>query len=994
MKLPFTPRHLSAMPTPLRWIVQSALSLISIVMVLMMVSFITLTLGGFWLTSTPHGQKWLSSQLSSLTEGSGYTVSIGRLQALGASQIALSKLTIYSQDRAYIEAQNIILTPSLAALLQSELRLDLRASSLAVHDIPIQPQHPLPTPAAPMIPAASMLAQQLDALPLKRLSIDSLHVSQLALVDASGKTTMLLSPTFAAHATKTSAGVDITAALSTSGLLDGDAAVSAALDAHAILRGADAAMVIDTLTLTSPTLTQTLSARLGLPQTADDQSPLPFHMQAPLPDGKAIDVSAMLLAQHTGMPAITSLEASGPGVSATGAVHQADGGNWQGALDTTIDFNELAKFIPEVDSVPVKDKLALTLSFDGPTLTLAINRLHHELADLRDVKISTTPIANAPAGSRTIELTAQESTSASILKADAQLLYNDDGTSWRVENLDAALTPANAGTVTLKGRFDLANVDLILASTGLRLDRLKGPLAAANLPMRLDQTTITATGNMSAPVIDGKTRITPTTLPKGTPALSIDTTAVIKDGTATLAAKINSKAITQGQIDARMPLTLAFYPFALILPDSGLDGKAVMSGNLSALSGFLPVGLTLSGKTNLNVSATGNPMQPVTAGHLNISGGKMRDSSSGVALQDINLKGRFDNNAIIIESLAARDDKRGTLSANGRLTLAPRSWPIDATLKMNKVDPFTRSAAVISTLPVIDGTLNADLHLSGERNNYLLAGSVGSDRLDITLPATFTSSVPQLNIVEKKKQDASALPGLDALHLDVTANMPQQIFVRGWGLDAEFGGKLAITGTAAEPVGNGSLKSLRGRYEEFGRKFTLSRANLNFIGAIPPSPYLDIVAETTVDGITAQVVLGGNASKPKVSFTSSPALPQEDVLSHILFGKDRSNISPTQALQMAQTLQRFSGGGQGLDPLGKLRSGFGLDDLSVDSDEEGGTTVGAGKYISDKVYLQVGGGDKGGQAKVQVELTPNIKAESEVGQDARAGGGLFWEWDY
>ena len=45
-------------------------------------------------------------------------------------------------------------------------------------------------------------------------------------------------------------------------------------------------------------------------------------------------------------------------------------------------------------------------------------------------------------------------------------------------------------------------------------------------------------------------------------------------------------------------------------------------------------------------------------------------------------------------------------------------------------------------------------------------------------------------------------------------------------------------------------------------------------------------------------------------------------------------------------------------------------------------------------YLQVGGGDKGGEAKVQIELTPNVKVESEIGQDARAGGGLFWEWEY
>jgi translocation and assembly module TamB len=109
-----------------------------------------------------------------------------------------------------------------------------------------------------------------------------------------------------------------------------------------------------------------------------------------------------------------------------------------------------------------------------------------------------------------------------------------------------------------------------------------------------------------------------------------------------------------------------------------------------------------------------------------------------------------------------------------------------------------------------------------------------------------------------------------------------------------------------------------------------------------------------------------------------------------------STISPFQALELARTLRRFSGRGGGLDPLGELRGAFGLDDLSIQSDAEGGTTVGACKYISDKVYLQVesGSGDKSGAARLQLELAPNIKAESKIGQDATGGGGIFWEWEY
>ena len=121
-------------------------------------------------------------------------------------------------------------------------------------------------------------------------------------------------------------------------------------------------------------------------------------------------------------------------------------------------------------------------------------------------------------------------------------------------------------------------------------------------------------------------------------------------------------------------------------------------------------------------------------------------------------------------------------------------------------------------------------------------------------------------------------------------------------------------------------------------------------------------------------------------------------MSHILFGQDMDKISPFQAVQLAQAMQRFSGvgGGSSFDPMGMLRSATGLDDIRVETDEEGQATVGAGKYLTDKVYLEfeAGSEEDSGNANVQVELTPNITVESEVGQDARAGAGVFWKWDY
>jgi translocation and assembly module TamB len=166
---------------------------------------------------------------------------------------------------------------------------------------------------------------------------------------------------------------------------------------------------------------------------------------------------------------------------------------------------------------------------------------------------------------------------------------------------------------------------------------------------------------------------------------------------------------------------------------------------------------------------------------------------------------------------------------------------------------------------------------------------------------------------------------------------------------------------------------------------------------MPPSPYLDIVATTDAEDIDASVNLSGTVNDPEISFSSTPALPEDEVVSRILFGENLQDITPLQAIRLKRTMDRFTGrGGSGLDPLGALRDLAGVDDINVDTDEEGETSVGVGKYLSDDVYLEIdkGAGEDSGAAKLQVEITPDVTVESEVGQDAQAGAGVFWRWDY
>ena len=78
------------------------------------------------------------------------------------------------------------------------------------------------------------------------------------------------------------------------------------------------------------------------------------------------------------------------------------------------------------------------------------------------------------------------------------------------------------------------------------------------------------------------------------------------------------------------------------------------------------------------------------------------------------------------------------------------------------------------------------------------------------------------------------------------------------------------------------------------------------------------------------------------------SLPQDEIVSRILFGNSVGQLSALQAVQLAASLNTLRGSGGGLNPLGKLRQVAGIDRLRIlgaDDTSGRGTALAAGKYI-------------------------------------------------
>ena len=143
----------------------------------------------------------------------------------------------------------------------------------------------------------------------------------------------------------------------------------------------------------------------------------------------------------------------------------------------------------------------------------------------------------------------------------------------------------------------------------------------------------------------------------------------------------------------------------------------------------------------------------------------------------------------------------------------------------------------------------------------------------------------------------------------------------------------------------------------------------------------------------------GTGQRPQISFTSTPALPQDEVLSRLLFGSAPENLSATEAIQLAAALNSLRGsGGGGLNPLGKLRSATGFDRLRIlgaDDATGRGTSLAAGKYITKNIYVEIVTDSRGFTAtQLEIALTKALSLLSSTGSFGGTSGSLRYSKDY
>ncbi len=443
---------------------------------------------------------------------------------------------------------------------------------------------------------------------------------------------------------------------------------------------------------------------------------------------------------------------------------------------------------------------------------------------------------------------------------------------------------------------------------------------------------------------------------------------------------------------------------------ANIVGEIGQDGNLAIdVDGSAPLALAnaaldprrLSGLANFDLNLNGPAAVTSLSGNVTFSNGRLAAPNLGEALTDIGGEVRLTNGNAQI-NLNTRVESGGSISINGPVALSG-SNQADITVALNDVvlqDPELYSSR-------IGGAINLNGPLQGGAR---ISGRLELGQTDVQVPSSSISSLGALPDVTHigpsaavrqtlaragllgSNEDQESGGGGRAFPLDIVINAPSRIFIRGRGLDAELGGRLTIGGTTANVIPVGRFALVRGRIDILQQRFELDEGTATLQGEF--DPFIRLVATTETDtGTVISIVVEGPAGAPEVSFLSIPELPQDEVLSQLIFGRDLESISPLQAVQLASAISTLAGRGGGA--LNSLRENIGLDDFDVTTDDEGNAAVRAGAYLSENVYTDVTVTSTGEtEINLNLDITNEVTAKGSVDQDGETSVGVFFERDY
>lgn len=698
------------------------------------------------------------------------------------------------------------------------------------------------------------------------------------------------------------------------------------------------------------------------------------------------------------------------------------------SIEATIAAKSLRITAADVTAANLSVSAAMTGGFDAPTIDVTATADTMAIAGQKLKKVATTAEGSLEALDYTFDITRGEDPDLT-LAGTGQLTQKGGVTSVRLATMDGdfagrkiALTSPlslrvegetleldrfalsfGEGKLQGSGRLLPASVNAEFSFNDLPVDLVELVDPGFDFTGRLNGTgslTATkgasATGEMTLKAVD--LRLVGEEYAE-LPSFASTVTARLAKGELTFKGDVTGLEATRIDATGRLPFDIALDPTNILINENKpVNIKLKIDSDINKIWPLLALDTQqMKGQLTADLAVEGTINAPQLVGAARINNGYFEDVEQGTILKKLTVTAEIADGDVLKLDAKAVDPQGGELASSGTVNFAKLTNPrVDINVALTNLLVVNRDDFSIIT----DGKID----LEGNTSDLYVDGQVTTRNVEINIGGSVAPNVVDLKYEEVNRPGAEKVEKTieqaepSRISLDLDLHMPSRVFIRGRGLDSEWKGNFVIRGTADDPRIEGYISPVRGQFNFAGKSFELTEGEISLIGGDTINPELSLKAQYTGPNVTAIVTISGTASNPTISFSSPDDLPQDEVLSQVLFGRSSGKLSAVEAVQLAETLAALSGKmGSGGGITGFVRDTLGVDVVSASTNEQTGEAeVSVGKYVSDNIYVGVDQGTQSGgtRAKVQIELTPNISVESEMGQSTDSSVGIFWKWDY
>lgn len=438
---------------------------------------------------------------------------------------------------------------------------------------------------------------------------------------------------------------------------------------------------------------------------------------------------------------------------------------------------------------------------------------------------------------------------------------------------------------------------------------------------------------------------------------------------ATLAFHLLGPELGEVSLNAQVDTRAETYP---------LDGALTLENlNLELVRSFADL-QEVAGRLDGNATLDGTLQQPDVSGQVRLTGGRLRDPSIPMAIDDLALQVDVAGTRAVLTG-DLQSGPEGQARINGEANWA-EGLQARVDIKGDRLPVTLEPFAELTLVPDLKIRFNTE-------DGLFVGGRLGVPKGAITIRELPPSAIQVSADEEIAGQEPNGEPMSVGMDLNVVVG-EEQVSFKGFGVTGNLEGQLRL---GDDMQARGELSLLDGRYAIYGQRLRIRRARVIFAGPLD-QPFLDIEAVRETGNVVAGVRLTGRADDPRTEVFSEPSMSEQQALSYLLLGRPMQsegdgNVVGEMALAMglAQTtpMTRNIGERVGIKDFQLETEGYG-DDASV---------VAAG-YITEKLSLRYGVGlfQPVNRIAMRYDLTERIYLEAASGLANSLD--IFYKRDY